>query len=421
MIDKQVQDLAWKCLPKEIREHLKCVYKSEYVSDRGYQPTRIMELLLSLFGHHNLTSDADPEEMLIVPRNKVQEKWQRAYEQEAKYSKAEQNPTTREELYYNRGIMSVIDTLFGSKCLPDEPSSKQGNDEPKFKYSVGQKVILHFYGGEVSTITEAFNDGGVWNKYKVKMLPTRVWNENELDPYEEPKPAEPKFNVGNIVRFKYCCTPHRIDGFRVLDGIILYLVDEVWAEASDLEPYTEPEEKSKPSNSGELESQATTDCNNMEKKGLNLCEILKGHEGEKFFDSINGECVLITLDEEVTHDIVFARNSDGEHFSYTDPILTFYPSGMASLYPFTRCILHDAKTSWETWIDEQMPWVPKDNEYYWCINDLLNPISKIFDDGDCEDHARVRVHNCFRTKELAQQASEAARECLDKFSKNNQQ
>lgn len=58
--------------------------------------------------------------------------------------------------------------------------------EAKFKYKVGQKVILHFYGGEVSTITEAFRDGGVWNKYKVKALPHHIWNENELDPYTEP-------------------------------------------------------------------------------------------------------------------------------------------------------------------------------------------------------------------------------------------
>lgn len=76
---------------------------------------------------HNLTSDAEGEEMLTVPRKKVQEKWQRAYEQEAKYSEAEQNPTAREELYYNRGIISVIDTLFGSKCLPDEPSKLQAS------------------------------------------------------------------------------------------------------------------------------------------------------------------------------------------------------------------------------------------------------------------------------------------------------
>ena len=133
-----------------------------------------------------------------------------------------ESPEENEEASIVKNILSI---LFGSKCLPDEKKPKQKdcdnlladkegcrwrNDgkcafgsacyfeplnpqEPKpFKYKVGQKVILHFYGGEVSTITEAFNDGGVWNKYKVKMLPTRVWNENELDPYEEPKPAEPE-------------------------------------------------------------------------------------------------------------------------------------------------------------------------------------------------------------------------------------
>lgn len=59
---------------------------------------------------------------------------------------------------------------------------------------------------------------------------------------KEPKPAEPKFNLGDIVRFKYCCTTYRIDGFKMSDGVMLYQVGEVWAEESDLEPYTEPKE-----------------------------------------------------------------------------------------------------------------------------------------------------------------------------------
>ena len=64
-------------------------------------------------------------EMLTVPRKKVEEKWQRAYEQEAKYSRAQDSPVAREELYYNRGILSILDTLFGSKCLPDEAPLSQ--------------------------------------------------------------------------------------------------------------------------------------------------------------------------------------------------------------------------------------------------------------------------------------------------------
>lgn len=162
---------------------------------------------------HNLTSDAEGEEMLTVPRKKVQEKWQRAYEQEEKYSRAQDSPVAREELYYNRGIMSIIDTLFGSKCLPDNVATSKPNVdssegsvdnlEPKsFKYSVGQKVRLHFYGGEVSTITEAFYDG--WKRqYKVKSHPCSIWNEHDLDPYEEPQPSESTATKQETNSFQY--------------------------------------------------------------------------------------------------------------------------------------------------------------------------------------------------------------------------
>lgn len=127
-MNKELQDLVWSILPKEFKEEVKYEYrrvatkasKEEY--DLGF-----MHAHEGMFGIHNLTSDAEGEEMLTVSRKKVQEKWQRAYEQEAKYSEAEQNPTAREELYYNRGIISVIDTLFGSKCLPDEPSKLQAS------------------------------------------------------------------------------------------------------------------------------------------------------------------------------------------------------------------------------------------------------------------------------------------------------
>lgn len=71
----------------------------------------------------------------------------------------------------------------------------------------------------------------------------------------KPNIADPKYHVGDIVRFKYCCTPYRIDGFKMLDGAILYQVGEVWAAESDLEPYAESTDNPIPSNSGELNSQ----------------------------------------------------------------------------------------------------------------------------------------------------------------------
>lgn len=60
---KELQDKAWAALPKELKEEVKRIYKSEYVSDRGYQPTKVMECLANLFDHDNLTSDAEREEI----------------------------------------------------------------------------------------------------------------------------------------------------------------------------------------------------------------------------------------------------------------------------------------------------------------------------------------------------------------------
>lgn len=122
-MNKELSDRAWACLPREFKEEV----KKEYYDCKHCNADACAIELETVFGEHNLTSDAEGEEMLTVSRKKVQEKWQRAYEQEAKYSEAEQNPTAREELYYNRGIISVIDTLFGSKCLPDEPSKLQAS------------------------------------------------------------------------------------------------------------------------------------------------------------------------------------------------------------------------------------------------------------------------------------------------------
>lgn len=133
---KEQQDLAWTVLPKEFKEEVKKLWQS---ADKEQQlPHDAIlrgeySILVSLFGPHNLTSDAEGEEMLIVSRKKVQEKWQRAYKNESEYAKAEQNSKIYAELYYNRGILSILDTLFGSKCLPDE--------EPPLKITAAEDCI----------------------------------------------------------------------------------------------------------------------------------------------------------------------------------------------------------------------------------------------------------------------------------------
>lgn len=126
--------------------------------------------------------DAEGEVMLTVSRKRVQE----VYAKNIAASNSDGH-NSYDYGYYD-GVISILFTLFGSKCLPDDVDSLDSN---------------------------------------VDSL--------------EPKPAEPKFNLGDIVRFKYCCTTYRIDGFKMSDGVMLYQVGEVWAEESDLEPYTEQE------------------------------------------------------------------------------------------------------------------------------------------------------------------------------------
>lgn len=164
-MSKELSDRAWACLPREFKEEVKKSYRYYSCMAKDQYDCGIVDTIETIFGKHNLTSDAEEEdEILTVSRKKLQ--------------------------YFYEKLMAVgksqaafaLQSLFGSKCLPDDVDSS------------------------------------------------------------EPKPAEPKFKVGDIVRFKYGCTPYRIDGFKMLDGTMLYQVGEVWAAASDLEPYTEPEE-----------------------------------------------------------------------------------------------------------------------------------------------------------------------------------
>lgn len=104
--------------------------------DFGYKSA-----LLNLFGH-NLTSDAEGEEMLTVSRKRVQRRYHMAYK--CKHS----GLLSHDDVQFWKGWQGALDDLFGSKCLPDiEPKPA----EPKFK--VGDKV----------RISCAFSSGEIWD------------------------------------------------------------------------------------------------------------------------------------------------------------------------------------------------------------------------------------------------------------------
>lgn len=329
-MNKELQDLVWSVLPKEFKEEVKKLYTDALDAsnsphepdDRKWGNYRVT-LLEKLFGIHNLTSDAEGEEMLTVSHKRVQEL----------YSEMQKIVPVSE---YDRGFRNAeratLYHLFGSKCLPDgnkecsNPSvvnckHKHGDGtcslsgmccykspkpaEPitQFKFKVGDKVVYHpfksnsFYNAEVLEIRDKedkpyllkLEDAeNIW-AYSVEVQsvaetypqepkpaepdekddckkftkrlddtlegeikePFKEWrdkNSSNVEKLEkngevEPKPAEPKFKVGDkVVCLNYPHVWRQVtaileDGSYVLDGAI-YDVKE-----SDLEPYTEPEEE----------------------------------------------------------------------------------------------------------------------------------------------------------------------------------
>lgn len=185
-MNKELRDLAWSLLPKGFKEEVKVAYKrltsTKYLQDSFGRGMKAQ--LETLFGHHNLTSDAErEEELLAIPRSVIQDVYRRA-----KRDRDKENVSPSDKDCYDSNI-KLLKGLFGSNCLPD--------------------------------------DG------------------DNLSP--EPKPAEPKYHIGQRVRH----IPTRL--VDVIDGIsqsapyiyhFKHMVDPINGQGifeSDLEPYTEPE------------------------------------------------------------------------------------------------------------------------------------------------------------------------------------
>lgn len=195
-MDIELIDKAWACLPKEFKEEVKEIYLNAVVRHPGGYNHKT-DLLKYLFGHHNLTSDAEEEEMLTVPRKKVQ----RAYNTSREIVKAE-NP---DSLMYSMHtqIMCVLENIFGSKCLPDEDA----HEDNFAKFKVGDKVRVKFNAKELHSnpdpskniyywqtardkyLGKVFKITDIWKSGTITLNTAEVmfWEPFDLEPYTEPK------------------------------------------------------------------------------------------------------------------------------------------------------------------------------------------------------------------------------------------
>lgn len=99
---KELQDLAWLVLPKEFKEEVKRKFQLTDADCIAY------EILIDLFGIHNLTSDAEGEEMLICVKDHAVKL----------YDIANKAYAIKGDKYYEGYTNAMID-LFGPKYLPN--------------------------------------------------------------------------------------------------------------------------------------------------------------------------------------------------------------------------------------------------------------------------------------------------------------
>lgn len=110
-MNKELQDLTWSVLPKEFKEEVKKIYLNA-VEHHPCGYNHKTDLLKYLFGIHNLTSDAEGED------NLQERLWNMLSPRLQTYC-LNMGCTS-----HDGNVEDVLEHLFGSKCLPDVPSSE---------------------------------------------------------------------------------------------------------------------------------------------------------------------------------------------------------------------------------------------------------------------------------------------------------
>ena len=106
---KEQQNLAWACLPKEARNQIRDIVKTSGMDIHG---------MFDLVFGGNVTSDTEPEEMLMVERKKVIERYNHFLTREKEEISWQKNIWPAKDVFSK--CASEFYSLFNSKCLPDK-------------------------------------------------------------------------------------------------------------------------------------------------------------------------------------------------------------------------------------------------------------------------------------------------------------
>lgn len=240
----------------------------------------------------------------------------------------------------------------------------------------------------------------------------RIFGEVNLTSYAEPEEVlcvnktpttvlEPKFHKGDKVNWKGLPDVYLVDYPYIVyrlsntNGLTYTFVKE-----SDLTPYTAPTDKA-------------------EGKELDLCELLKGHEGEAVFSPAYGSSTVdsVVTDSRVPR-VVVEYPCGNVGFRADGTLITNHKlDGICQLFPsralYEQCLL-DAKRAWQIWADSQKPkrWMPSVGDRFYFVDAYCEVDNKQWnnpykpDTWDCG--------NCFKTPEDAEYAAQEMRKCLER-------
>ncbi len=235
-MNKEQQDIAWACLPKEMRERIKEVrfyfYHPKDHPDPKDQTT--YDFFGEIFGTHNLESAAEPEEMLCISRKSVQELY---VQNEKDFNDTNDN--------WFAGYITALKDCFGDKCIPDKELNEDNfaksdkEEQAKPQFSLGDKVKIIDYDRSMSSLSFFKNKiciiKGITSigAYKLELI----------DDFDK------------RIKVNSCNTAEEF-------------IKSIQWDAKYLEHYTEPESKRKKPQDLSLSDNQQTD--DMEEKELNL-------------------------------------------------------------------------------------------------------------------------------------------------------
>lgn len=217
MIDKDLQDLAWRCLPREVCEEVKELYRHE---NKVLAPIDGVTTLNEIFGLHNLTSDAEGEEMLMCEKSRVQKIF-------AGQTEVQKSTPCGTILHHEAAAKAeLLYALFGSKCLPEEPTIANNAtvEEPKPsepKYHVGDKIRIVKGGVLYSRIGEVTDIDFICSLVYYKTDRSYEWlKESDLEPYTEPACTDSPLTFTNDCQSQCKSQDHIVQGHEMFDNII---------------------------------------------------------------------------------------------------------------------------------------------------------------------------------------------------------